>query len=95
MNFSLCFIQSKSVRQMKNVHLVLFQFKIRGKLEFKIDCLCNEVHDEWYHLEKKMNAWKLKILFSSFLYAMIVHEDELISLNTPSKIYSQYCSALS
>lgn len=36
-------IKSMDVRQMKNVHLVLFQLKIRGNWNwFKIDCLCNE-----------------------------------------------------
>lgn len=32
-----------------------------------------------------MNAGKPKILFCGILYAMIFHEDELISLNTPAK----------
>lgn len=31
------------VRQMKNVHLVLFLLEIKGNWNwFKIDCLCNE-----------------------------------------------------
>lgn len=33
-----------------------------------------------------MNAGKQKILFCSILYAMILHEDELISLNTPENL---------
>lgn len=36
-------IKSMDVRQMKNVHLVLFQLEIRGNWNwFRIDCLCNE-----------------------------------------------------
>lgn len=54
-------IKSMDVRQMKNVHLVLFQLKIRGNWNwFKIDCLCKRAHDEWYNLEEKMNVGETK-----------------------------------
>lgn len=42
-----------------------------------------------------MNAGKPKILFCSILYAMIFHEDELISLNTPAQKHTIFSLAQS